>query len=202
MRAVSRVLIAISLLLGSSLSQAAPDWYVGYSFIYNESGNLCSFMRFRADSFTVQQADTLYAYLADRLAAQAADGSTFLHTAPSTALARGESGEQMAQEFLSKGVGACTVAGDPVAGVMFISAFGCDYQNQPQMCMRLYVDTGDKDATASGIARGPTGVNGTFVRRPVWDTAAGAVYAGKTDLPYAVDSALTEMASGLRIFRE
>lgn len=202
MRVLVRNLVAIVAMLAASSVTAAPEWYVGHSFVYNASGNLCTFMRFRADSFTVAQADVLYAHLGDQLAEHAEEGATFAHTTPSAALAAGESGEQAAADFLSQGVAACTVAGEPVDGVMFISAFGCDYQNQAQMCIRLYVDTGDKDLTQSGIARGPTGVDGVFVRRPVWDASAGLVYAGAVDVPYAIESNLSKLAEGLILFRD
>ncbi|MBK1720783.1 hypothetical protein CKO23_00770 [Thiocystis violacea] len=181
---------------------AAPEWYVGYSFIYGETGSYCSFMRFRADSYSVEQADVLYNHLADQLVEHANPGSTFAHTLPSAALAKGESGEQKAGEFLSKGVGACTVADKLVDGMLFISSFACDYQNQPQMCTRLYADTGSKDSTAFGISRGPTGIGGMFVRRPVWDASTGLIYGGRTSPTFAVDSVLNYAASGLEIFRE
>nr|WP_236786052.1 hypothetical protein [Allochromatium tepidum] len=51
--------IAFVLALVQAPSWAAPQWYVGYSFIHGENGRYCAFMRFRADSHTLEQADTL-----------------------------------------------------------------------------------------------------------------------------------------------
>lgn len=181
----------------SPLSSAAPEWYVGYTFLYSESGHTCSFMRFRADSYSVEQADRLYPLLADRISRYAVINATLAHTLPSEALAKGETGEQMAQAFLTKGVGACLVAGQPVGGLLFISSFRCDYQNEAQLCIRLYVDTGAKDATGQGIDRGPAALGGIFVKREVWDASTALIYAGDTETPFAVDAALNYAASAI-----
>ncbi|MBK1717878.1 hypothetical protein [Thiocystis violacea] len=202
MQTIIRSMALLILTIGSSPSWAAPEWYVGYSFIYTGAGNICSFMRFRTDSYSVQQADVLYNHLTDHLAKQADEGATFAHTLPSVALARGQSGEQMAAEFLSSGVGACDVAGQPADSLLFISSFACDYQNEAQLCTRLYVDTGNQDATSFGIDRGPATVGGFFVKRPVWEASSALVYDGRTTLPFAVDSMLNYAASGLKIFTD
>jgi hypothetical protein len=202
MKPVIRLLCLLALALVQAPSWAAPQWYVGYSFIHGENGRYCAFMRFRADSHTLEQADTLYRYLGDRLAARAEAGAALSHTLPSAALAEGKTGESMADEFIAKGVGACTIADRPVDGLLFISSFDCDYQDEPQMCVRVYVDTGDQDATPFGIARGPASLGGIFVNRTVWNSSSSLVYAGRTALPFAVDSALNHAASGLQVFSD
>ena len=63
MRVLVRNLVAMATMLMAASVTAAPEWYVGHSFVYNASGNHCTFMRFRADSYTVAQADILYAHL-------------------------------------------------------------------------------------------------------------------------------------------
>ncbi|WP_419466794.1 hypothetical protein [Allochromatium tepidum] len=61
-------------------------------------------------------------YLGDRLAARAEAGAALSHTLPSAALTEGKTGESMADEFIAKGVGACTIADRPVDGLLFIPA--------------------------------------------------------------------------------
>jgi hypothetical protein len=202
MKPVIRSICLLALALVHASSWAAPQWYVGYSFIHGESSQYCAFMRFRADSHTLDQADTLYRYLGDRLAAHAEAGAALSHTLPSEALAEGKTGEAMAEEFIAHGVGACTIAGQPVDGLLFVSSFVCDYQDEPQMCVRVYVDTGNQDATSFGIARGPASLGGVFVNRTVWDSSSALVHAGRTALPFALDSALNHAASGLQVFSD
>ena len=184
------------------LGWAAPEWYVGYSFIYSPAGNLCSFMRFQTKDYGIEQADILYGHLTDKLAAAVPEDASLDHTWPSESLAKGESGEQMAAAILANGLAACQVGGRPVNGILFIDAFGCEYQDNTQMCVRAYVHPGDKDATAFGIARGPDELGGLFVKRSIWDASANLVYAGRTDLPFALSTALDYAVSGLQIFSD
>lgn len=202
MKPVIRLLCLLALALVQAPSWAAPQWYVGYSFIHGENGRYCAFMRFRADSHTLEQADTLYRYLGDRLAARAEAGAALSHTLPSAALAEGKTGEFMADLCISDRMAACTIAGEPVDGLLFISSFACDHDNEAHMCVWVYVDTGNQDATALGINRGPASLGSVFVNRTVWNSSSSLVYAGRTALPFAVDSALNHAASGLQVFSD
>jgi len=198
MRSFCYALIVALLPLAPAVS-AEAEWYVGYTFVYSGSGNSCAFMRFRSDSYSLGEADAVYRLFADRLADQVGTDATFADVPPSEALAEGKTGEGMAAEFLSQGVGACEVAGDPVSGLIFISSFGCDYQNEAQMCIRSYLDAGDRDLTAQGIGSGPAGLGGDFVNRQVWDASSDLVYAGQAQVPHVVDAALTHAASTISL---
>ncbi|MFD2113013.1 hypothetical protein [Thiorhodococcus fuscus] len=156
-------------------------------------------MRFRSDSYSLEEADTVYRLFADRLADRVGSDATFADVPPSEALAEGKTGEGMAAEFVSRGVGACEVGGNPVSGLIFISSFGCDYQNEAQMCIRSYLDAGDRDLTAQGIGNGPAGLGGDFVNRQVWDASSDLVYAGQSQTPYALDTALTHAAATISL---
>lgn len=202
MKTVLSALMTVSLFVASSSASAAPEWYVGYSFIYKETDNLCAFMRFRSDAYSVEQADVLYSHLQDAFSTSAGAGATLAHTLPSSALAKGESGETKAAEFIGDGLNACLVGGKPVEGTLFISAFPCDYQDGAHMCIRLYVNTGDEDASAFGIDRGPAQLGGLFVTRAVWDASSALVYAGAARLPVAIESALNYAASGLKVLTD
>ncbi|NEX23355.1 hypothetical protein G3480_24185 [Thiorhodococcus mannitoliphagus] len=202
---MKRFCMALACLFAASaptIGSAAPTWYVGYSFVYSDARNLCSFMRFQADAFGIEQADVLYKHLEDLMTTSADEGATFAHTLPSEALAKGQTGEQVVADIAAEGLAACTVAEQPVDGMLLASAFPCFYQDQQQMCFRLYVNTGDTDPTAFGIDPGPAELGGSFVLRKTWDASAGLVYAGRVALPFAVQAPLSYAASGLQIFRD
>ncbi|EXJ15956.1 hypothetical protein [Imhoffiella purpurea] len=196
MKAYALVVCATLAILASS-AFAAPQWYVGYTFVYSESGNSCAFMRFRGDTYSLDEADVLYALFADRIVERVGTTSAFSHVLPSEALAEGKSGEETAAAFLAEGVGACEVAGEPVSGLVYVSGFGCEYQNESQMCIRSYVDVGDRDLSGQGIASGPAVLGGVFVKRPVWDASAALVQAGGAEVPYALDSSLGQAADAM-----
>ena len=187
--------VALATLASSAI--AAPQWYVGYTFVYSESGNSCAFMRFRSDTFSLEQADAVYALFADRVVERLGSTATVGDVLPSEELAEGETGEGTAAAFLSQGVGACEVAGEPVSGLLYVSGFGCEYQNESQMCIRSYVDVGERDLADQGIGSGPASRGGVFVKRPVWDASAALVYAGGSETPYALDSSLGQAADAI-----
>jgi hypothetical protein len=159
----------------------AEDYYVGYTFIHESSSHYCAIIRFRAfdGSFTLTEADGLYSLIANQLVS--GSSYTFSHTLPSQCHASNITGEALANAFLQYGTGVCTVGGQPVDGVVFVSLFNCEYQLADQMCVRLYVDTGALNLSSFGIPQGPAAIGGIFIKKEVW-TAASSFIVGNPGL--------------------
>ena len=164
----------------------AEDYYVGYSFIHMDTTHFCVIARTRAydGSFTLAEADGLYKIIADQVDGLGLTQTIQInHTLPSVNHSNGVTGESLASAFLSMGVQTCTVNSQPVDAMVFISAFNCIYQNENQMCVRLYVDTGVTDLTVLGVPRGPAAIGGIFIKREVWNAAKALILANPNAIP-------------------
>jgi hypothetical protein len=196
-------LTALCALGFSSNSQAATQWWLGYTFIMSEDGNACVLARYRAfdGSFTLAQADAIYSTVAGLIDSNVDAGSLGVnvqHTLPSQAEALGQTGEAIGAAFLQSGVNICTVGGQPVDVVLFLSHFSCEYQNEWQMCIRLYADTGEYDLTSLGVNRGPAAFGGIFIKKEIWDAVAGIVYSGELPtLPMVAEPMMSQVMSVL-----
>jgi len=169
----------------------AEDYYVGYSFIDLGSEDLCIIVRFRRfdGSFSLSEADGLYNLVVGLVTDFASDANVKLtHTIPSAAKNEGLTGEGLATSFLNQGVDTCKVGGVPVSAMGFISMFNCEYQLENQMCMRLYVDTGDTNLSLLGIPQAPAAIGGIFIKREVWNATKNLVLSNPNiipDMPFA-----------------
>jgi hypothetical protein len=110
-------------------------------------------------------------------------GVTMNHKIPSVAKSEGFTGEGLANSFLTKGVDTCKVNGVPVDAMGFVSMFNCEYQLENQMCMRLYVDTGDTNLTMLGIPQAPAAIGGIFIKREVWNATKNLVLTNPNIIP-------------------
>lgn len=170
---VKRILVSLMLLMLIPVSVKAADWYAGHAFVYSGDSNACVIVRFKsADrSFTLAEADGLFNVVLSMVTDQELPPDVRISSyLPSRNHADNVTGDSLANIFLSSGTRVCLVGGEPVDMVAFISAFRCEYQNQNQMCFRIYVDLGELDLTQIGVPKGPSGLGGVFVRRELWDT--------------------------------
>jgi len=193
---LSIVLLSIFPLLAS-----AEDWYVGNSFIYSGDSAACVIVRFKASdgSYTLAQADALYSTIASLVVNQDLGDTSSDTTLPSQNHANNVTGEQLASYFVSEGTGVCTVGGQPVDAVGFVSTFRCEYQNENQMCIRLYVDTGELDLSALGIPQGPATVGGIFIKREVWDAVFALMLSNSNTLDATISSPFSPDAGVSRV---
>jgi hypothetical protein len=172
----------------ASLSQAATQYYIGATFISTETEDYCVLSRFRSydGSFTLAQADGLYALISGALESNGvSDYAQVQYIYPSENEAQGITGEAVTEKFLTAGTSVCTVGGAPVDAVALTSAFNCEYQNENQMCIRLYVHTGVTDLSSLGIPYGGAGaIGGIFIKREVWNATSGLLLGGGS-LPLA-----------------
>jgi hypothetical protein len=174
------------LMAAMPLSAHAVDYWVGYTFIHDEDTHFCVIARFRAydGSFSLNKADSLYKIIADQVDGLGISETTTLnHTFPSENNSQGVTGEGLGNAFLADGVATCTVGGEPVDAMIFLSAFNCEYQNENQLCLRLYVDTGATDITFLGIPRGPAAIGGIFIKREVWDATSALILGNPGLIP-------------------
>jgi hypothetical protein len=169
---MKRICTYILLLLVSiPLESIAEDWYVGFTGIQTQGMQGCVIARFKASdgSYTLAQADALYTTLFSAFTGlDAGDVGVSIQT-PSQMQAQGYSGEGLLESFKSNGTGVCTSNGQPADAVGFISTFSCDYQNEGQMCFRLYIDAGTNDLSSFGIPSGIATIGGIFVKRELWN---------------------------------
>ncbi|EXJ15042.1 hypothetical protein D779_1911 [Imhoffiella purpurea] len=161
------------LLAMTPLMAEAEDWYVGTTFVESGDTHACIIARFKAvdGSYTLSQADAIYDLVSSALVDQDLGSVKVDSDMPSTNHDNGYTGEGLANYFISQGTGVCTIGGVPVDAVIFLSAFRCEYQNENQMCFRLYVDLGELDMRSVGVPQGPATIGGIFIKREVWDAA-------------------------------
>ncbi|WP_200246194.1 hypothetical protein [Lamprobacter modestohalophilus] len=166
-------LIALTLLVSlvAPLKAFAEDWYAGVTFLQAEGMNACVIARFKASdgSYTLSQADALYTVLFGALADVDTGDVLVDNQLPSQVQAGGNTGEGLLSAFLDKGTSVCTFGGQPADAVGFLSTFRCEYQNENQMCFRLYIDAGQNDLSMLGIPPGVATIGGMFVKRELWD---------------------------------
>ena len=180
--------IALCVAVLASPSQAATQYYVGATFISTEPEDYCVLSRFRSydGSFTLAQADGLYALISGALESNGVgEYAQVQYIYPSENEAQGITGEALTEKFLTSGTSVCTMGGAPVDAVALTSAFNCEYQNENQMCVRLYVHTGATDLSALGIPyRSAGAIGGIFIKREVWNATSGLLLGGGS-LPMA-----------------
>lgn len=157
-------------------------------------------VRFKASdgSFTLTQADALYNSISSLITGQDLGSVTVTNFLPSENHSNGITGEGLTDTFLTEGTGVCLSGGVPVDAVGFVSAFRCEYQNQNQMCFRLYVDTGDFDLSMIGVPQQPTGIGGVFIKREVWDAAFGLIMSN----PDLLDGLSSQTMQGRAAFSQ
>lgn len=173
------MVFALLVFLVMPLRGYAEEYYAGVTFIQAQGMKGCLIARFKASdgSYTLEQADTLYVTLFGALDALDIDNAQIETDLPSQVQANGYSGEALLEAFLSKGTGVCTFGGEPSDAVAFVSTFRCQYQNENQMCFRLYLDAGTNDLSMIGIPSGIATLGGMFVKREVWDVMMGLIMA-------------------------
>jgi len=181
---MKRELLAAALCAAAFASpgQAATQYYVGATFISTETEDYCVLARFRGydGSFTLAQADGLYALISGALESNGvSEYAQVQHIYPSENEAQGITGEALTEKFLTSGTSVCTMGGAPVDAVALTSAFNCEYQNENQLCVRLYVHTGATDLSSLGIPYGSAGaIGGIFIKREVWNATSGLLLGG------------------------
>ncbi|WP_200376724.1 hypothetical protein [Thiocystis violacea] len=203
--------LSVVLLSTFSVLASAEEWYAGTTFISSGDSDACVIVRFKAgtDFYTLSQADGLYSTITSLLTDQDLGDVTLSHITPSQNHEDGISGESLANYFLSNGTAVCTMGGQSVDAVGFISTFPCEYQNENQMCFRLYVDTGELDLTMIGIPQAPAALGGVFIKREVWNAVYGLISGNSGSLPFgmsrndmgeeALSGMLEPMATSLRL---
>ncbi|MCF7977525.1 MAG: hypothetical protein K9L82_05830 [Chromatiaceae bacterium] len=166
-------LIALTLLVSlvAPLKAFAEDWYAGVTFLQAEGMNACVIARFKASdgSYTLSQADALYTVLFGALAGVDTGDVLVDNQLPSQVQAGGNDGAGLLTSFINNGTSVCTFGGQPADAVGFLSTFRCEYQNENQMCFRLYIDAGENDLSMLGIPSGIATIGGIFVKRELWD---------------------------------
>ena len=188
---MKKELLAAAVLCATAFTapvQAATQYYVGATFISTKTDDYCVLARFRGydGSFTLAQADGLYALISAALEKNGvSEYASVQHIYPSQNEAQGVTGEALTEKFLTKGTSVCTVGGAPVDAVALTSAFNCEYQNENQLCVRLYVHTGATNLSSLGIPYGSAGaIGGVFIKREVWNATSGLLLGGGS-LPLA-----------------
>lgn len=165
------IVFSLLVLLVPPLEGFAEDWYGGATFVQGGGMKGCMLARFKASdgSFTLAQADVLYTVLFGAFTSLDVDEVRVNMQLPSEMKASGHSGEELLKLFLDKGTGVCDFGGEPADAVGFVSSFSCEYQNENQMCFRLYINAGTNDLSMLGIPSGTATIGGLFVKRELWD---------------------------------
>ncbi len=181
---------------------AAAEYYVGVTWVIEGSSELCLMIRFQASGFSLYEADALYALLDSYLvqSGQADWSSTML---PSQALAQGITGEALAQSFLQKGTGVCTINNQPVDQAGLVSLYKCFYQEADHTCIRMYVHTGALNLSAYGIPYNiVAGLGAIVVAEPIWDAATAQILASPPVLPTSLTTALKQIKDEMKTIKQ
>ena len=167
-------LLAMLLVAVTSPVAKAADFYAGTTWVTYEGASYCVVVRFKAydGSFTLEEADSLYSTIVGIVnSIQGEYGVQTWHKLPSEALAEGITGELLWDSFLVNGNGLCTMYGEPVDQVLFLSLYDCFYQGADHMCIRTYIHTGELDLSEIGIPYNMVvGLGAVVVASPIWDS--------------------------------